>query len=67
MKNKWISYDGESWKEFKLQLTRDYIRKTMPNLEHSTVKYNFVDKGIWDKFVESPLNSWLVVILFSEE
>lgn len=44
---------GDRWRGFKTQLTNDYITNPSKDCRHPLVKYPFLQKDIWEKFVES--------------
>lgn len=52
LKKKWITYASTTWRSFKSQITSDYIMKPKPNIEHAWVKYPFLGKKVWKKFVK---------------
>ena len=51
LKKKWISYVGTRWRGFKSQLTVDYIRKPKSGLARPWIRYSFISKKQWKKFV----------------
>ena len=61
---------GNSWKNFKSTLTREYIKPNMDNLEslvNPPPRYNWLDPFDWSMFVKSRLKKeFLVSILFSK-
>lgn len=52
-KNKKIRYVGEYWRDFKTQLTNDYIKNSNDNSQPPYVKYSLLDKKVEEDFVKS--------------
>ena len=52
LKKKWISYAGTRWRGFKSQLTADYISKPKSGLARPWIRYSFMSKKQWNKFVK---------------
>ncbi|CAL5208382.1 unnamed protein product [Lathyrus oleraceus] len=53
LKKKWITYAGTTWRSFKSWIMSDYITKPKANIECPWVKYHFLYKKVWKKFVKS--------------
>lgn len=53
MEKKWISGASGHWRDFKVQITINYITKLNRNLKPPPEMYSFIDQENWNKFVKS--------------
>ncbi|XP_031127883.1 uncharacterized protein LOC116029966 isoform X2 [Ipomoea triloba] len=51
MKERWIQYVGQRWKDFKTKLVSKYIYGTLSH-KNPCEKYSFLDQETWNEFVK---------------
>ncbi|KAK2444970.1 hypothetical protein QL285_015953 [Trifolium repens] len=49
----WFQFAGDRWRGFKAQLTREYVTKPDKAREPPYVRYNYISKDVWEKFLAS--------------
>lgn len=61
VKKELLTYYGERWRGFKIQLTHDYIKHPIneDGLEYKPpyLRYSFINQYTWEKFVKSRTTS----------
>ncbi|KAK2375798.1 hypothetical protein QL285_076664 [Trifolium repens] len=49
----WFQFAGDRWRGFKAQLTREYVTKPDKAREPPYVRYTYISKDVWEKFLAS--------------